>query len=102
MSEEDLTELAGDGLTIQKKAHLDVFQAQPLQRFGVAFFDHQGYQGWPDRYDGMPKGFGQVVTIALGTADTEDCLALDADFSGLVTVDELIAAVNAALEGCPL
>ncbi len=67
MSEEHLTELAGDGLAIQKQAHFDIFQAQPLQRFGVALFDHQGHQGWPDRYDGMPESFGQAVAVARGT-----------------------------------
>ena len=67
MGEEHLTELTGDGLTIQKQTHFDVLQTQPLQRFSMAFFDHQGHQGWPDRYDGMPEGFGQAEAVARGT-----------------------------------
>jgi hypothetical protein len=40
------------------------------------------------------------VNIALGNAPVAVCLAGDRDSSGRVTVDELIAAVNRALEGC--
>ncbi len=67
MGEEHLTELAGDRLTIQKQGHFDVLQAQPLQCFGMALFDHQGHQGRPDGYNGMPKGFGQAVAVTCGT-----------------------------------
>lgn len=40
------------------------------------------------------------VTIALGEADLESCRAFDADGDGIVRVDDLIAAINAALHGC--
>lgn len=41
------------------------------------------------------------VNIALGVEDWTSCAALDRDFSSTVTVDELLAAVGAALGGCP-
>ncbi len=41
------------------------------------------------------------VTIATGSAPASQCPAFDRDTSGSVTVAELIAAVNAALDGCP-
>jgi hypothetical protein len=41
------------------------------------------------------------VGIALGTTPLEDCRAFDRDANGSVDVAELIAAVNAALNGCP-
>jgi hypothetical protein len=40
------------------------------------------------------------VAIALGVGDFEDCPEFDIDGNSLVTVDELIAAVGAALQGC--
>jgi hypothetical protein len=40
------------------------------------------------------------VNIALGAAPLGSCPRFDADGNGMVTVDELIAAVNAALNGC--
>jgi hypothetical protein len=41
------------------------------------------------------------VNIALGVAAVEDCSAFDTSDDGSVTIDELIAAVNNALTGCP-
>ncbi|MDX2165563.1 MAG: hypothetical protein SF182_00805 [Deltaproteobacteria bacterium] len=41
------------------------------------------------------------VRIALGEAPLADCPAADADGDGPVSVSDLIAAVNAALSGCP-
>jgi hypothetical protein len=42
----------------------------------------------------------QGVNIALGTAALETCGAFDANHDGSVTVDELVIAVNKALNGC--
>jgi hypothetical protein len=41
------------------------------------------------------------VRIVLGESDPRDCIALDVDGSLTVTVNELVAAVNGALDGCP-
>jgi hypothetical protein len=41
------------------------------------------------------------VGVALGTRPTDACAAADSDGSGSVTVSELVAAVGAALNGCP-
>jgi hypothetical protein len=41
------------------------------------------------------------VNIALGAAAIDTCAAVDADADGTVAVNELIAAVNRALSGCP-
>lgn len=41
------------------------------------------------------------VNILLGESDPRDCIALDADGNQRVTVDELVGAVNGALDGCP-
>jgi hypothetical protein len=41
------------------------------------------------------------VSIVLGERDRRDCIALDQNDDGSVTIAELIAAVRAALEGCP-
>lgn len=41
------------------------------------------------------------VNILLGEADPRDCIALDVDGNLMVTVNELVGAVNGALEGCP-
>jgi hypothetical protein len=40
------------------------------------------------------------VNIALGNAAVGTCSAFDIDGSGGVTINELIAAVNSALNGC--
>jgi hypothetical protein len=40
------------------------------------------------------------VNIALGTADVAGCLNFDRDRSGTVTIEELVAAVRNALNGC--
>ena len=40
------------------------------------------------------------VEIALGNADVEECPAFDVNEDGMVTLNELIAAVNSALSGC--
>jgi hypothetical protein len=41
------------------------------------------------------------VNIALGNLDLSICAAIDSNANEAVTIDELIAAVNAALSGCP-
>ena len=41
-----------------------------------------------------------MVNIALGNAPLSTCIAGDADGSGDITINELIAAVNHALNGC--
>ena len=41
------------------------------------------------------------VNIALGNLPISACPAFDPDGSGVVTIDELIEAVNNALNGCP-
>ena len=40
------------------------------------------------------------VNIALGTTSVDACPSFDADGDGAVTINELIAAVNRALNGC--
>jgi len=40
------------------------------------------------------------VNIALGNADISTCPAFDRNGDGMVSINELIAAVNAALDGC--
>lgn len=42
-----------------------------------------------------------MVNIALGQADASACLAGDKNHDGKISVDELIAAVDNALNGCP-
>jgi hypothetical protein len=41
------------------------------------------------------------VTIALGLQPVSVCPAVDRNNSGEVTIDELIAAIGIALDGCP-
>jgi hypothetical protein len=41
-----------------------------------------------------------MVNIALGNASTAACAAGDASIDGSVTVDEILTAVNNALNGC--
>jgi hypothetical protein len=41
------------------------------------------------------------IGIALGEIEPEVCIPFDIDNSGTVTVDEILSAVTAALEGCP-
>jgi len=41
-----------------------------------------------------------MVNIALGNAPISDCLPGDANQDGQVTVDEILTAVNNALNGC--
>jgi hypothetical protein len=41
------------------------------------------------------------VNIVLGTAQLSSCSAVDTNNDGIVTISELIQAVNAALNGCP-
>jgi hypothetical protein len=41
-----------------------------------------------------------MVNIALGNADVGTCHAGDANVDGQITVDEILTAVNNALEGC--
>ena len=42
------------------------------------------------------------VHVALGTAALERCAAFDADGSGQVEIDELVAGVASAVDGCPI
>jgi pimeloyl-ACP methyl ester carboxylesterase len=42
------------------------------------------------------------VSIALGLAELDNCPAFDVSGDGHLSIDELIAAVNALLDGCPL
>ena len=42
-----------------------------------------------------------LVDIALGTLPVSACTAGDANKDGTITVAEIVAAVNAALDGCP-
>jgi hypothetical protein len=41
-----------------------------------------------------------MVSIALGNARVDDCLAGDVNGDGMITVDEILTAVNNALNGC--
>jgi hypothetical protein len=41
------------------------------------------------------------VNIALGSADVSTCLPGDANNDKVITIDEILAAVNSALNGCP-
>jgi hypothetical protein len=43
----------------------------------------------------------RLVNIALGTASIDTCPAGDVDGNLEITIEEIIAAVNAALNGCP-
>jgi hypothetical protein len=42
-----------------------------------------------------------MVNIALGNLPASTCAAGDANHDGEITVDEILAAVNKALNGCP-
>jgi hypothetical protein len=42
-----------------------------------------------------------MVNIALGNADVDACLAGDAYHDGQIAIDEILTAVNNALNGCP-
>lgn len=42
-----------------------------------------------------------AVGIALGEAESSDCLMADRNGSGAPQIDDLVAAVNVALQGCP-
>jgi hypothetical protein len=41
-----------------------------------------------------------MVNIALGNANLSTCVAGDANHDGEITVDEILTAVNNALNGC--
>jgi hypothetical protein len=41
------------------------------------------------------------VNIVIGSAPVSECPAFDTDADDVVTISELIQAVNAALGGCP-
>jgi len=43
-----------------------------------------------------------LVKIALGTANIGTCTAGDTDHNGQISIDEIIRAVDAALNGCPV
>ncbi len=42
-----------------------------------------------------------MVNIALGNAPLNDCLAGDVNGDGEITIDEILAALRYALNGCP-
>jgi hypothetical protein len=42
-----------------------------------------------------------MVNIALGNDDISACGAGDANSNGQITLDEILTAVNNALNGCP-
>ena len=42
-----------------------------------------------------------LVNIALGTVESASCPASDTDHDGRITVNDVVAAVHAALTGCP-
>jgi len=42
-----------------------------------------------------------AVNIALGSASYETCVNADADLDGTIRINDLIAAVGSALQGCP-
>ncbi len=42
----------------------------------------------------------RAVNLALGGHDGSACLALDVDANGVVSMDELVAAVDRAIAGC--
>jgi hypothetical protein len=44
----------------------------------------------------------RAVNVALGSTPLTACAAADRDGEGTVTIDELVVAVDAALEGCPV
>ena len=50
-----------------------------------------------ERIDELIKG----VNVAIGAAPLSVCAAADTSMDAAVTIDELIGAVNAALNGCP-
>ena len=41
-----------------------------------------------------------MVNVALGTKDVLTCLAGDGNRNAAISVDELVTAVNRALDGC--
>ena len=43
-----------------------------------------------------------MVNIALGTAPVSACMAGDANGDGEITINEIVAGVNNALNGCPV
>jgi hypothetical protein len=42
-----------------------------------------------------------MVNVALGSADVSLCQAGDVNRDGDITIDEVLAAVDNALDGCP-
>ena len=43
----------------------------------------------------------QMVNVALDTAPGSSCVAGDANGDGAITINEIVAGVNNALNGCP-
>jgi hypothetical protein len=41
-----------------------------------------------------------MVNVALGTAPVSACVAGDPNHDGAITIDEIVRAVNNALNGC--
>ncbi|MFI5365129.1 MAG: hypothetical protein ACHQ4J_05855 [Candidatus Binatia bacterium] len=41
-----------------------------------------------------------LINIALGNAPAADCAAADSNCDAEITIDEILAAVNNALNGC--
>jgi hypothetical protein len=42
-----------------------------------------------------------AANIALGKQSVSACLAADANHDGNITIDEILTAINNALNGCP-
>jgi hypothetical protein len=43
----------------------------------------------------------RIVDIALGNEPVSNCVAGDVDGNGTILIDEIVTAVNAAINGCP-
>lgn len=90
-------DIDGDGFADLLVLDGDGRQVQPLLNRSVApcagDCDHTGKVSVSELIHG--------VNILLGRSDAGGCVALDGDRSGSITVEELVAAVATALDGCP-
>ena len=90
-------DLNGDGIVDVLAARDDGASARVLLNGTLPFCSGDCNADGNVSIDELMRGVG----ILLGERDARDCIALDADATLTVTVNELIAAVNRALEGCP-